>query len=386
MMFSVTRTVSIGILTQLWQALLLVPIGLAAFLFSFVLLWLADGLPKHAVVAEQAQAVDASREPVPMGRPVTATGPLSAVGPVTQDPGWASGGEWIALVRVVEVFAWHEEVSATSERQWGGRVDTEYTYSYELDWAQNVPDSSQFVEPGHDNPHPNALSAVYLATGASLGGATFTPEQFGMMPGVMRVEPSSFTLRGRLATATHTGYRLYLDGADPESARLGDHRVVYYGIPSGETVTALGQVTKGAWGPIDHKGFPVFDVIAGDRATAIDVLGDEDTMRLWLFRIVGFLMMWGGLFLLGSFVYCIFDIAPPVGLFARIVGAAITFFPAAFLTAVTVGVSIVGHNPWWTAAVLSVNFTLMLALYYVWPPVARRFGWGRRNRVASSNA
>jgi hypothetical protein len=28
MMFSVTRTVSIGILTQLWQALLLVPIGL----------------------------------------------------------------------------------------------------------------------------------------------------------------------------------------------------------------------------------------------------------------------------------------------------------------------------------------------------------------------
>lgn len=386
MVHALSKVVSVGIGAQLLQGLLLVPVGLVMFLLSFFVLWMADGIPSHAEVAESALVASENTGNPPEGRPVIFTGALTAAGAVSADPGWVSGGEWIALVRVVETYAWHQQVEVQSTRHWGGRVDHEYTWTYVTDWANTVPDSSQFEEPGHDNPEPAVADSLMLADAAVIGGARISQQDFNRLPGVMRVDPATLELHGRLADGERTGYRIYIDGADPASPEVGDTRIVYYGIPVGETASVLGRIAKGQWEPILVDRYPVFEIIAGDRETAIEVLQSEDALRLWIFRIAGFLMMWGGLFLIGSMVYAVLDIAPPVALAARIAGAVITLIPAAALTTFTVGLSIVGHNTLWTAAILSTMFAGVLALYYVWPPLARRFGWGRRNRAASSNA
>jgi hypothetical protein len=383
---ALSKVVSVGIGAQLLQGLLLVPLGVVMFLLSFVVLWIADGLPSHAAVAESALVVNVDGNSLPQGRALTATGPLGAAGAATGDEGWATGGEWIALVRVAETYVWHETVTVESTRHWGGRIDHEYTYEYTTDWASAVPDSSTFEEPGHDNPTPTVTSHYVLADAARMGNATIPQEFFNRLPGFMRVEPSTLELHGRAAAGEHTGYRIYLDGAQADAPSLGDERIVYYGIPVGETATVVGQVVKNVWTPLSMDGYPIFEVIAGDRLDAIEVLHSEDVLRLWVFRIAGFLMMWGGLFLIGSLVYVLLDIIPPLAMAARIAGAIVTLIPAAFLTAVTVGLSIVGHNTLWTAMTLSTMFAGVMALYYVWPPVAQRFGWGRLNRAASSNA
>jgi hypothetical protein len=135
--------------------------------------------------------------------------------------------------------------------------------------------------------------------------------------------------------------------------------------------------------PLDADGMPFFDIISGPREAAIEVLEDEDNMRIWALRVVGVLAMWGGLFLLLSPVYTVCDIIPPLGILMRVLVALGTVFPTILLSGITVVLSIVGHNMLWTGMILGSMVVFILLQYYAWPRWRSRWMGFKRSPSSS---
>ena len=368
MISQVVKTVVTGIIPQLLQSLLLIPVGIVMFLFSFLILWMNEGLPLRHELAEQTAILSPDGAGPPRnGSAVSVTGPLTASAPVTGDDGYFAGGPYLAVYRVAEAYAWHESVTHESERRWGGSIVDRQTFDYALQWAEFVPDHTRFEEPdGHLNVPMTVGGAFMPGAGFRVGQIPIATEKV-VPPGATMLDWSRATRIGQGQSGTLSGRWLYLAGADPSNPRPGDQRVMYWVVPQGQSVTVFGAWVKGSLQPLDADGMPFFDIISGPREAAIEVLEDEDNMRIWALRIVGVLAMWGGLFLILSPVYAVFDILPPLGILMRVLVALGTIFPTILLSGITVLLSIVGHNMLWTGMILGSMVVFILLQYYAWP-------------------
>lgn len=368
MIAQVVKTVVTGIIPQLLQSLLMIPVGIVMFLFSFLILWMNEGLPLRHELAEQTAVMSPDGSGAPRnGAAVSVTGPMTASAPVTGDDGFFVGGEYVAVYRVAEAFAWHETVTHDSERRWGGSIVDRQTYDYALQWAEFVPDHSRFEEPdGHLNVPMTVGGAFVSGASFRVGSVPISAEKV-VPPGATMLDWSHVTRVGRGESGTLAGRWLYLAGADPANPQPGDQRVMYWVVRQGQPVTVFGAWVKGALQPLDVDGMPFFDIISGPREAAIEVLEDEDNMRIWALRVFGVLVMWGGLFLIFSPVYSVCDIIPPLGILMRVLVALGTIFPTILLSGVTVALSIVGHNGLWTGMILGSMVAFILLQYYVWP-------------------
>jgi hypothetical protein len=362
-----TRTVLSRWPMRLGKSLLWMLAGLLAFLFSFVLLWMGEGIPSFGAVASAARVVEPGGTLPRNAGPVLITGALQATVPAETDPLLVTMEPSVAWARVVETWAWQEIHTQTSRIRWGGSEETEHTWRYEQGWTAQVPDSATFQEPmGHDNPAPRFPGEVRIAPSIAVAGASLA-ELPASLPGAGRWTPAASALGEALAGGIRTETWVYLPGVDPENPQVGDTRVGWYRIAPGLTVTVLGALKDGRLVRHLEDRFPMYDVVAGDREAALEVWRTEDVIRRWAMRVVGLLLMWGGLFLLASPLWTFWDFAPPAGIFVRILVALTALLPTALLGSVTIGLAILGHNAWWTAGILASGLLLVLGLYYVWP-------------------
>jgi len=381
----VVKTVVTGIIPQLLQSLLLMPLGIVMFLFSFLILWMNEGLPLRHELAGQTVVMSPDGAGAPRnGTAVSVTGPLTAAAPVTGDDGFFVGGQYVAVYRIAEAYAWHESVTHDSERRWGGSIVDRQTFDYALQWAEFVPDHTRFEEPdGHLNVPMTVGGAFVPGAGFRVGQIPIAAEKV-IPPGATMLDWGRVTRIAHGQSGSVAGRWLYLAGADPSNPRPGDQRVMYWVVPQGQPVTVFGAWVKGALQPLDADGMPFFDIISGPREAAIEVLEDEDNMRIWALRIVGVLAMWGGLFLLLSPVYAVCDIIPPLGILMRVLVALGTVFPTMLLSGITVALSIVGHNMLWTGMILGSMVVFILLQYYAWPRWRSR--WMGFKRSLSTSA
>jgi len=365
---------TVGFFKLLIRSLVMIPVGLFLIVLSFIVLWMNEGLPDRAALAEQAIIVEADA-PVAPRTLVAVEGPLQADG-LVGDPTFVAPGPWVQLTRVVEMYAWHEQVHVSEERKWGGWRERTETTTYGLDWTSAPPDSTAFRYPaGRQNPPLPYDSTRFDAARPHVQGLALARTDLLMLPGSRRVYlDDEVELIGRGLDADVHGTALYLNGADPDEPQPGDVRIRYIGIPSGVDVTAFGAIDApgqlGFWQPSKRNW--MYEVVEGDREDAIETLAYDDTVRRVLLRLFGFGLMWGGLFLLGSIFVAVADIIPPLGTAMRIILGLIALPIAGVLTAVTIGLAIVASKPLWTAAVLGAFVLVIVYLYYVTPLFTRR--------------
>ncbi len=357
-------TTRVSFLALLGRSAMYTLVGLLLVPLAVVVLYANEGLPDRAALVERAAVLGPDADRPSRARLSTVTGELAASGTVG-DPDLIAPGPWIELTRWVEVYAWHEVIQVTEEKRWGGWRDRHEDVDYVLAWTIAPPDSSTFRDPSRVNAPPPLPSERWRADGLRVGTHPLRAAELLPMPGARRLLLDQADVR-LPPGATRTGSAIWLRG-DPAQPQAGDVRVRFQVVEPGALVTFLGDADKGGLGPHTVGGMPVQELAAGTRDALAQTLRTEDRLRLALLRLLGVLAIWVGLGMLGSMLYAVLDIAPPVGTAARIVAAVATLPIAGLLGFGTIALGVLGHNRLYTALVLGGMLAVIVVLYYVLP-------------------
>jgi hypothetical protein len=213
----------------------------------------------------------------------------------------------LKLVRTVEMYQWKE-----SQTKDGG-------YSYRHEWAQGRVDSSKFHQSkGHRNPDPIFENRELEAQEAKLGAYVVGADALKKLPARTRV-----AVPAAIADAINAKYNrpvsivdgaLYI-GADPSAPRTGDLRITIRIAPAGP-ISLIGRQSGAELTSYATK--------AGDRPLMVSpgIVSAEDmfsqaratnSIVTWIIRLLGFVAMWFGFYLLMSPLVSLVEEVPVLG-------------------------------------------------------------------------
>jgi hypothetical protein len=312
-------------------------IGILIFLAAFWVLWTNEGSVDLAQIAKQSIPISVRVVGnAPNGKFVSLSGKLTTEDKAA-DSQYGQYGDHLALNRKVEMFAWSEKTASKTEDKLGGGSETKTTYTYEKKWTGSPNETSEFKYPeGHANPAPVAQSELFLAKTAKIGAYSVDPQTIEL-PGLKPLAGQyKFAGRGSL-----------------QAPQVGDVRISYSALANGLDMTAFGKLEGGELVPYyftTEKN--IYRAVLGSRDAALAALAAEHKAAVWTMRLVGFLMMWLGLFLFFGPLNAILRVLPFLGTAGRWLSGAITFPVALLLSTVTILISIVAHNIWLLLATL----------------------------------
>jgi len=333
-----------------------VALGIILFLLSFVVLWINEGrVDLSKVVLKQSIPITAATPVAEVeGKFVSLTGLMETESTVG-DPGYLKAGPYIRLDRIVEMYGWEEQKKSETKDKLGGGSETITTYNYVKKWLTSPKSSVEFRYPeGHYNPPMRIKSATFYAPQAKIGSFRFDPSQIELPSASPLALSSENVLEGQ--ARLEEGY-LFLGSGALASPQVGDLRISYRAVPSGIKVTAFGKVETGELVPYYYKGKErIFRVLAGTRDEAVATLAGEYKTMLWVMRILGFVMMWFGLFLFFGPLTEVLDVLPFLGKASRFMVAVVTFPVALILSILTILISMIFHNIWLLVIAVALVF------------------------------
>ncbi|MEB3328619.1 MAG: TMEM43 family protein [Candidatus Sericytochromatia bacterium] len=337
---SVTVTSERGLLSRLWNSVGAAFLGVVLFLASFVVLYQNEGTVNEATLARGATVVDATRPaPEAVGKFVAATGPLSSSAKLGD--AYLPAGPYIALTRTAEMYAWDEDQTTRTEKALGGSEKKITTYTYNQRWTSTPDRSDGFKQQdGHFNPPMAVKGETLKAPEASVGALALAMGEVTLPGGSpLRLETAG------PAGGTVSGAHLYLGDARPAEPRVGDVRLSYTALAPGGVYTVLGQLDSphhiGAAKLDDRKLYRVF---VGTRDDALKTLQTEYELWVWGFRLLGFLLCWGGLRMMVSPLNTLLDVVPFLGNVGRGVTGFVTFPIALGLSGITIVIAWITHS------------------------------------------
>lgn len=332
--------------------------GIILFLASFGVLYWNEGRVDFSDIAKKATIINAEAPAdngAAQGLLVSASGTVTAE-PAVGDDLYLQPGPYLQVDREVEMYAWVEDSEETTTTKSDGSQTTETTYSYSQEWVNSPADSSNFNVPeGHANPAKSLNNLVTSAASATVEQYAFTPSKVTAPEGkpvVLTADKVALTANATLANDTYIFVRNGTAGtyATPE---VGDVRVSYTAVVVPFEGTVFGQLQGEELVPYVTKKYDMlYRVFIGTHDQALVQMHSEYTTALWIFRLVGFLMMWFGLAGLFGPIQGVLDFIPVLGKIGKAFIGFVTFVTALVLSSITIVVSVVLHNIWITLAVV----------------------------------
>lgn len=333
-----------GFVERITESFVGMIIGIIFFIASFYILWTNEGRVDMSKIARTAivlnpTSIDTSAE----GRLVSVTGELKSE-ELLGDQKYLKPGPYIKIVREVEMYAWIERKKEKTERELGGSETKVVDYVYIKTWTSEPPDSSLFRYPtGHENPPMPLKTEVFIVEKAKVGIYEFFPSS------VVLPSPTEISLTADNLTleegAQLIGNYIFIGKGTLTEPQIGDIRISFKGVPTGRYATLFGRLEGGKIVPYYYKGqHQLYRVFFASREEAIKQLAKEHKALVWVFRLVGFVVMWLGLILLFSPLNVLFDVVPLLGRVSRTIIAIIMFFVAFLFSLVTIVISNLFHN------------------------------------------
>jgi hypothetical protein len=352
-MDSITEVSSQGWLSRLMESIKGVLTGIILFLIAFPLLFWSEGRAvkraqdltegKGAVVAVSADKVEAGNE----GKLVHLSGLATTDETLTDEEFAVSSESTIALRRVVEMYQWQQNEKTETKKKAGGKKETKTTYSYEKVWSSSVINSSEFkTAEGHQNPGEMAFQAKEERAGTvtigafNLGSLASSITSWAKLPATHEQTSSA----GRPLLNVDGGYYF---GEDPGQPEIGDQRISFeiikpttvsiVAVQSGDTFTAF----KGS------SGSDIFRLSEGEHTSEqmFEAMESENTMMLWVLRLVGFLLMFGGISMVFKPLVVVADVIPFFGSLMSGGVSLLAFVIAAPLTLITIAIGWIAYRP-----------------------------------------
>ena len=283
------------------------------------------------VVSVSADSVDAGNE----GGLVHISGTAQTTETLS-DPDFGISLTAIKLNRNVQMYQWKEDKKTKTE---GSKKTT--TYSYTEGWQDTLITSTSFEEPaGHQNPSSLPYEdRSFVAQTVTVGAFTLSAEQIGDLSAseIYTPDSSSYTIQD--------GY-LY-PSSTPASPQIGDVRIQYKAMQPGP-ISLIAKQSGSSFSSYQTDAGKSISLIQSGTATAEDMFAaaqSANVVMTWVLRLVGFLMIFGGLNLLIGPLRVVSDRIPLIGGLFGAGMSLVTFLIAAAASLVIISIAWLTARP-----------------------------------------
>jgi hypothetical protein len=362
-----TKTTKKGWGSRLGSSLSGMLIGVLLFFASFGVLYWNEGRTDFSKIADDA--IPLGSEEVEQNDDLQGS-LVSVGGQLTTDEALSDGlfikpSNFIALERKVEVYAWVEKTSSTSETNLGGSETTETTYTYSKEWVSKPASSGNFAQPeDHENPTKPLEDVSVRSTSATLGAYVVDIENLDLPAYQQLALTESNTQFSEESTAELASGQYIFNGfGNLSTPEVGDVRISFEVLGSGKNVTVFGSLNGNKISTYsDGKDNTMYRAFASDASQAVATLHGEYKTAMLIFRIVGFFMMWIGLGMILGPLSVFLDVVPFLGNISRTVVNIATFLVSVVLSLLTIIVAKILHS----VIALVVIIVLAIGFGYWW--------------------
>lgn len=337
--------------------------GIILFIGGTVLLWWNEGravrtadmleeAQKACVVMENPSKKDASLDGELVCGTAMATTEDSLV-----DKDFGVGANAISMKREVEYYQWVEHENKKTEDKLGGKEEVTYVYTYDTQWVSSPVNSKDFHDPDYQGKNftlttiePDQQWAENVTFGAYCLNESLIRSMTVSEP--LELDLSN-ELLGQLNKTTREAYQrfngkvditendsdlkyihvngneLYL-GVNAAAPQVGDVRVTFEKVMPAK-VTVVSVVDGDSFKPFKASNGERFEKLVTGKKSIDEIFDGEksvNTILTWLFRLLGTLLVIGGLKAMFGFIEAILKVVPflanivgwGVGLVCTIVG------------------------------------------------------------------
>jgi hypothetical protein len=369
--------------SRLGNAIKGVLVGLVLFVVSFPLLFwnegravqaymgLAEG--KSSVVSVPADKVDPSNDK----KLVYLTGKATTEDNVT-DADFGIEKKAIRLERQAEIYQWDEKFKTETVKKIGGGTQEKKTPVYEKIWSSSPIDSSQFKDPSKKNTGTVDFgSQKTTAAKVTLGAFTLSPEVVSRIKTAETLSAATIGLdaaKPEVKQNWKIAGEYFYRGGDSGSPSIGDQRIKYlltlpqdvslYAEQVGNTFAAYKTKAKTELLRLEPGTVPVAKMFD-------DAQSEEDTFT-WILRLVGFVLMAVGVYLMFQPFVVFADVLPFLGNFLSMGIGLFAALVAVPLTLLTIAIAWIYYRPVLGVSLLvGVAFFVGLLFYFRRPRSSR---------------
>lgn len=269
------------------------------------------------------------------------------------DPDFDVVATGLVLKRSVEMYQWKEKQETKDEQKLGGGTERVTTYRYEKVWDDDLIDSSDFRESGHDNPRQMPYRDARFAVSDARIGAWRADDT---VLDALDSQPLQLAEAGEFPDgfARADAQTLYAGKGSLSAPQIGDLRVRFSLVPVQEASLIAEVAGEGFKAWQSPAGTEVYLVESGRHAPAELVAHAQSSNSLigWLLRGLGFILLWVAFSMMLAPLSTLVSVLPPLG---RLVGTAtgvVAFVLAALLASVTIVLSWIFVRPIWAVSVV----------------------------------
>lgn len=362
-----TEVSSQGWFSRLTQSIKGVLTGIILFIIAFPLLFWNEGRAvkraqdltegRGAVVSVSAESVDGSNE----GKLVHLSAMATAEGTLSDPEFQVTSENTLALERVVEMYQWEEKQEKKTQKKVGGKEETVTTYSYNKTWSPRVINSSEFKQ-ASDHPNPTSMAfqgkverAPEVKVGAfKLGSLANSINSWSKLP----VSKDLKIDAGRPLRQFDGGYYFGNDAGNPQ---IGDLRISFKEIKPLQVSLVAVQTGDSFTAYEGKSGSTIHRLDLGEKTAdqMFEAMESENTMMLWIIRLIGFLLMMGGISAVFKPLVVMADVLPFFGNMLQFGVSVLAFVIAAPLTLITIAIGWIAYRPVIGIALLVLAFGII---------------------------
>ena len=385
---SVTETSRTSWFSRIKQSFGGILFGFIIFILSFVLIWYNEGRAvKTAKGLKEGEAVVVS---VPSDTILASnndklihfSGKAVATDSI-QDPLLGIKIWGLKLQRRVEIYQWREKSQTETDNKVGGAQETTTTYTYEKVWSSALINSSNFKEAGHENPQVKLVDDYAQQASISIGAFPLSQDLVSKIGSYEKLSPLNLNdsllaeLKYKINSGRNDPYsfssirhsetenQLYFGKSSMSAPEIGDVRILYRYIPSGEYSIIAQQVQSQLMAHQTSHGTQILLLKKGLHSA--DVMFEQahrqNKIVTWLLRAAGFFLMFLGLTMILRPLVVLASVLPFLGrllnfgtrLFAGIIAAVLSF--------ITIAIAWIFYRPILGISLLVVALGIFMYFY-----------------------
>ena len=355
MAYTETKTTGYG--TRVKNSCMGIGVGFALFIGGTVLLWWNEGRAvRTADMLEEAQQAcvemeNPSKKDKSLDSELVCGTAMATTEDSLVDKEFGIGANAISLKRSVEYYQWVEHSETKTEDKLGGSQEEVTTYTYKKEWSDSPIDSEGFKDPdykGHNVVLANVEDDEQWAENVTFGAYSLNE---GLIHSMTDYEPLELDLSDDLLSqmdkntqeayeryygkkdiaSSDSGYnyvhvdenQLYL-GVNPAAPQVGDVRVTFEKVMPAK-VTVVSVVDGDSFKAFKAKNGEHFQRLVMGKKGIDEIFEGEkttNTFLTWIFRLVGTLLVIGGLKGIFGIIETLLKVVP---FLANIVGWGVGF-------------------------------------------------------------
>ena len=291
------------------------------------------------------------------GKLVYATG-MAKTDDIIKDGTFPVAGNYTKIDREVEYYQWVERKEERKRDKLGGGEETVTTYYYDRKWVDDPVNSGSFHDPqyrGANTVRVQFKDTTFYAKDVSFGAyklPDFLIKQVGTDEDLtVFQDPADYAkalMGGDSIQVTDNDVTLALQGlntdfndisgnmiyyGDPANAQIGDVRVTFKGVKPQNDISLMAKVQGNTFGEFKAKNGKGFTRLEQGTVSSDDMFQhqeSEDNMLKWALRLLGVLLVIGGLKGIFNFLVILLKVVPflasimnfGVGLICSVLGIA----------------------------------------------------------------